>query len=132
MSVAELELERLGLVPADVREFVIDRDASCCRVCGQFVEDPALHHIRYRSQGGLDIPSNLVTIGWLPGHDCHLPIVHANKRLWQPILLDIAERPGITALQARRWIATAPATHRQATSQRTLASGRAAPPDAGR
>lgn len=99
----ELELERLGLVPSNVREFVIDRDGSCCRVCGRYVEYPALHHIEYRSQGGLDIPSNLVTIGWLPGHDCHLPIVHANKRLWQPILLEIAEDPSVTAFQARRW-----------------------------
>lgn len=100
---SELELERLGLVPAEVREFVIDRDGSCCRVCGRYVEHPALHHIRYRSQGGLDVPSNLVTIGWLPGHDCHLSIVHANKRLWQPILLEIAERPGVTAFAWRRW-----------------------------
>lgn len=108
MSIAELELERLGLVPAHVREFVIERDASCCRICGRYVEDPALHHIRYRSQGGLDVPSNLVVVGWLPGHDCHLEIAHADKRLWQPILLGIVERPGITALQARRWQATAP------------------------
>lgn len=104
MSGAEIELERLGLVPSDVRDYVIDRDNSCCRVCGRYVEHPALHHIRYRSQGGLDVPGNLVTIGWLPGHDCHIPVVHANKRLWQPILLQIADRPGITALQARRWL----------------------------
>jgi len=97
----------MGLVPADVREFVIDRDASCCRVCGRHVEHPALHHIMYRSQGGLDVPSNLVVIGWLPGHDCHIPIVHADKPTWQPILLEIAGRPGVTALQARRWLATA-------------------------
>lgn len=100
---SEAELERLGLVPSHVREYVIDRDGSCCRVCGQYVEHPALHHIRYRSEGGLDVPSNLVTIGWQPGHDCHLPVVHANKKLWQPILLAIADVPAITALQARRW-----------------------------
>lgn len=100
---SETELERLGLVPSHVREYVIERDGSCCRVCGQYVEWPALHHIEYRSQGGLDVPSNLVVIGWLPGHDCHVPVVHANKGLWQPILLQIADQPGITALQARRW-----------------------------
>lgn len=97
-------MERLGLVPSKVREYVIDRDNSCCRVCGRHVEYPALHHIEYRSEGGLDVPSNLIVIGWLPGHDCHLPIVHANKRLWQPILLEIAEDPSVTALQARRWL----------------------------
>lgn len=100
----ETELERLGLVPSNVREYVIDRDNGCCRVCGQWAgETPALHHIEYRSEGGLDLPSNLVTIGWLPGHDCHLPVVHARKRLWQPILLAIVEQPGVTAYQARRW-----------------------------
>lgn len=106
---SELELERLGLVPADVRDYVIERDASCCRVCGRYVAYPALHHIRYRSQGGLDVPSNLVTVGWLPGHDCHLSVVHRNKRLWQPILLSIVDR-GVTALQWRRWEQQGPAT----------------------
>jgi len=96
-------MERLGLVPSKVRDYVLDRDAQCCRVCGRFVETPALHHIRYRSQGGLDVPSNLITIGWQPGHDCHIPVVHANKGLWQPILLAIADRPGITGLQWKRW-----------------------------
>lgn len=83
---------------------MIERDQSACRVCGRYVEHPALHHIEYRSEGGLDIPSNLITIGWLPGHDCHLPVVHRNKHLWQPILLAIAEaHPGVTALQWKRW-----------------------------
>lgn len=100
---SELELEKLGLVPSDVRELVIERDGQCCRVCGRYVEQPALHHIQYRSQGGLDVPSNLVTIGWVPWHDCHLQVAHANKRLWQPVLEAIAERPGITAFQWRRW-----------------------------
>ena len=106
---AELELERLGLVPSEVREFVIDRDDSCCRICGKYVETPALHHIEYRSEGGLDIPSNLVTVGWLPGHDCHLSVAHQNKRLWQPILLAVARVPSVTAFQARRWTAAAQA-----------------------
>jgi len=91
-------------VPNKVRDYVIERDNACCRVCGRHVEYPAVHHIRYRSQGGLDVPSNLVTIGWLPGHDCHIPIVHANKGLWEPILLEIAEaHPGVTGFQWRRW-----------------------------
>lgn len=105
---SELELERLGLVPSDVREYVIDRDGSACRVCGRYVETPALHHIVYRSQGGLDLPSNLVTIGWLPGHDCHLAIVHRSKRIWQPILLEVVEHPGVTAFAWRRWAQTRP------------------------
>jgi len=100
---SELELERLGLVPTRVREFVIERDNSCCRVCGRHVETPALHHIQFRSQGGLDVPSNLITIGWLPGHDCHLTYAHGrNARSWREIFLAIAERPDLTALQVRR------------------------------
>jgi len=102
---SELELERLGLVPADVRDFVLERDGSCCRVCGRYVETPALHHIVFRSQGGLDVPSNLITIGWVPWHDCHLQIAHGPQaRSWREIFLAIAERPGVTALQAQRWL----------------------------
>lgn len=104
----ETELERLGLVPSKVRDHVIERDASCCRICGQYVEHPALHHIRFRSQGGLDIPSNLVVVGWQPGHDCHLQIAHgANARYWRDVLLEIAEHPELTGLQVTRWRAAA-------------------------
>lgn len=100
---SELELERLGLVPTAVRDFVIERDNSCCRVCGRYVETPALHHIAFRSQGGPDLPSNLITIGWLPGHDCHLEIAHGPQaRMWRQIFLAIADRPELTALQVRR------------------------------
>lgn len=101
---SELELERLGLVPSSVREYVLERDSSSCRICGKYVETPALHHIVFRSQGGLDIPSNLITIGWLPFHDCHLKYAHGSEaRTWRPILLAIADTPSINALQARRW-----------------------------
>lgn len=105
MTSAELELERLGLVPTHVREYVLERDNACCRVCGQWLEAPALHHIKFRSQGGLDVPSNLVTIGWTPTScDCHLKVAHGrNARYWREILLAVADRPGITGLQAARW-----------------------------
>lgn len=102
---AELELERLGLVPTHVRDYVLERDGSCCRVCGRWLESPALHHIKFRSQGGLDVPSNLVTIGWTPYDcDCHLKVAHGrNAREWREVLLAIAEKPAITAIAARRW-----------------------------
>lgn len=99
----EAELERTKQVVGSLREQVIERDGSCCRVCGRYVETPALHHIAYRSEGGRDELDNLVTVGWLPGHDCHLTVVHANKRLWQPILRQVVATPGVTALQLRRW-----------------------------
>lgn len=101
---SELELERLGMVSTDVREFVIERDGQCCRMCGRYVPEPALHHVVFRSQGGLDVPSNLVTIGWAPGHDCHLTMAHGPQaRLWRPILLDLASGADVgTALAVRR------------------------------
>lgn len=101
---SELELEKLGLVPAEVRDFVLERDGQCCRLCGRYVESPALHHIVFRSQGGLDVPANLVTIGWAPWHDCHLPFAHGGEaRTWRKYLLEAAQRPGVTARQLRRW-----------------------------
>ena len=101
---AESDLERdPHTVPVSIRQHVIERDNSCCRVCGQYVEHPALHHIEYRSEGGKNHPSNLIVVGWLPGHDCHLTVVHAQKRLWQPILTEIVERPNVSALAAYRW-----------------------------
>lgn len=104
MSDREVDIEKdPHTVSRDVREQVLERDNGCCRVCGRWVESPALHHIVYRSQGGPNTVDNLVTVGWAPWHDCHLPVVHANKRLWQPILQVVVAHPGVTALQVRRW-----------------------------
>lgn len=95
-------MSEADFVPPAVRAEVYERD-GCCRVCGQFARTPGLHHIDYRSQGGLHLLSNLITIGWTPGHDCHIPVVHANKRLWQPILRQVAITDGVTAYQLLRW-----------------------------
>lgn len=91
-------------VPASVRAEVISRDCSKCRICGQWVEHPAVHHIRYRSQGGLHVPENLTTVGWLPGHDCHLKFAHGPEaRLFRELLQLAIKNPGTTALQLKRW-----------------------------
>jgi 5-methylcytosine-specific restriction endonuclease McrA len=91
-------------VPAAVRAECYERDAGHCRVCGRHVEQPALHHIVYRSHGGLHIPSNLVTIGWLFDHDCHLKLAHGPESgLYRSLLQSVVDRPGITALQVKRW-----------------------------
>lgn len=101
---SELELEAMGLVPSEVRGLVIERDGSCCRMCGRFCSYPALHHVVYRSQGGLDIPGNLVVIGQEYDHDCHLPFAHGPQaRMWREYLLAAIELPGRSALQLRRW-----------------------------
>lgn len=100
-------------IPARVRQEVLERDGwdgegAHCRICGRWVRNPGLHHIKYRSAGGLHIASNLVTVGWTPwDHDCHLTVAHgANARYWREILLEIAGRPELTALQVHRWSGT--------------------------
>ena len=103
---SELELEALGLVPSDVRDYVLERDQNCCRVCGRWQESPALHHIVFRSQGGPDLPSNLITVGWTPySCNCHLKVAHGpNARYWREIFLAITDKPALTALQVRRML----------------------------
>ena len=94
----ERALEGLA-APARVREFVLDRDGHCCRVCGAYVEVPHLHHIVLRSQGGLNSVENLITLDG----DCHLYVVHKNTRLWTPVLQQCVKTPGVTARQLMRW-----------------------------
>lgn len=97
-------------IPASVRKIVDERDKMICRVCGTYLGDRrALHHIIYggdeRGMGGRRVhnPEEIITVCWLPGDgDCHQR-VHANKRVWQPLLLEAAQRPGMTALQIKRW-----------------------------
>lgn len=97
-------------IPTSVRAIVDARDAQTCRVCGKYLGDRrALHHIIYggdeRGMGGRRVhdPAEIVTVCWLPGDgDCH-QLVHGSKKTWQPLLLEVARRSGITALQLRRW-----------------------------
>ena len=97
-------------VPASVRAEVIERDGSSCRICGRYVQTPGLHHIMFRSQGGrrtpsgLHMPDNLVVVGWLPGHDCHLTRAHGPRAMtFRAALTAVVEQPGVTALQLIRW-----------------------------
>jgi hypothetical protein len=67
-------------VPAAIRKAIRKRDGRC-RWCG--VDNLLqVHHILYRSQGGPDEPSNLITL-------CldHHAEAHSNKKKWQPVLL---------------------------------------------
>ncbi len=94
----------LGIVPVQIRQRVIERDHHCCRVCGRYVETPALHHIVFRSHGGLNTLDNLVTVGWQPGHDCHLTVAHGrHARMVADLLKRCAADPSVTALQLLRW-----------------------------
>lgn len=102
-------------VPAAVRDAVDERDQMHCRVCGKFLgERRAHHHIVYggddRGMGGRRVhnPAEIVTICSFPGdpdwgvRPCH-DRVHNDKSYWQPLLLECAARPGVTALQLARW-----------------------------
>lgn len=103
------------IVPASVRAQVDTRDGLHCRVCGKYLgERRALHHIRYggdlRGLGGRrqHRAEEIVTVCWLPGdNDCH-QLVHSNKALWTDLLLEVVRRPGLTALQLKRWGRTDP------------------------
>jgi hypothetical protein len=92
----------VGQIPEALRYEVLDRDKSTCRFCGRFTDAPALHHIRYRSEGGLNHADNLITVHWMYAPRCHERI-HDRKRVWQPIGLYVATRPGLTMLQVARW-----------------------------
>lgn len=87
-------------VPAATRAQVLDRDNGNCRVCGAHAENPAVHHIFYRSEGGgpdgLHVLSNLVTVHWMFAPRCH-EVVHGSKGLWQPLLAEVVKYDGMTA-----------------------------------
>lgn len=111
VELASLELDKIKdgdgrnetlSVPDSVRAEVMERDGNICRFCGGYVEHPALHHIRYRSEGGRNVPENLISLHWMYAPRCHEKI-HSLKRLWQPLGLQVVKTPGVTMLQLERW-----------------------------
>lgn len=72
-------------------------------MCGSWGESLAIHHVRYRSEGGLHVLKNLVSVHWMYAPQCH-EVAHANKGRWQPVLLYVARTPAVTALQVARWL----------------------------
>lgn len=91
-------------VPTRVRRAVIERDGHCCRVCGRWVETVGLHHVVFRSHGGPNTEDNLVVVGWLPGHDCHLVHAHGVRAaVFREALQVCILTPGLTAVQLLRW-----------------------------
>lgn len=94
-------------VPAAMRKEVAERDGGHCRFCGKYDELLCVHHILYGGDVGMGArrlhrPENLVSLGWSPWHNCHW-LVHSNKKLWQPLALQVVHEPGLTMLQLRRW-----------------------------
>lgn len=94
MSGADEEL----LIPTVTRAEILERDSHVCRLCGAWSEVIHVHHIIYRSGGGKNTDDNLISLDWR----CH-EIAHSNKRLWQPVLRQVAITPGVNGLQLLRW-----------------------------
>ena len=92
--------ERYGI--ATLRTAVFTRDGYTCQCCGRSVKDHAIlhvYHIRYRSQGGIDQMSNLITVC----EKCHTPADHQpGGKLWnwKP---DVKSFKGATYMTAVRW-----------------------------
>jgi hypothetical protein len=68
---------------------VYERDKGCCQFLFCFKQNVELHHIRYRSERKdlIDEPSNCIML-------CseHHKLVHSNKKMYQPILLEIIKK----------------------------------------
>lgn len=92
--------ERYGI--ATLREAVFLRDGYKCQCCEKSVKDGAIlhvHHIKYRSQGGTNRMSNLITVC----DKCHTPKNHKpGGKLWnwKPKL---AEFKGASYMTSIRW-----------------------------
>ena len=90
-------------IPESVRREVMERDGGICRFCGTHAESPALHHVVYRSQGGKNIPENLITVHWMYAPRCHERMHGPKARLYRPLGLQVIKTPGVTVLQLERW-----------------------------
>lgn len=69
-------------IPKRVKEIVWERDGGVCAVCGSPNAAPVAHYIA-RSQGGLGIPENIVTL--CP--DCHRAYDQSDSRQWYRAVL---------------------------------------------
>ena len=92
--------ERYGITT--LREAVFARDGYTCQCCGRAIKDGAIlhvHHIVYRSQGGTNRMSNLITVC----DKCHTPANHKQGGKlynWKP---KIASFKGATYMTTIRW-----------------------------
>ena len=89
-------------IPEATRWKVYERDNQRCRLCGRAnAYTYSVHHIVYRSAGGNNDLDNLILLCGSGSSDCHLK-VHSNKNLYEPVLQELIEKPGITGLALMR------------------------------
>ena len=68
VSLAEHEEEEEKVISRELRAQALERDMWMCMSCGnEDLDNLTLHHVVYRSLGGLDDLENLVTLCW----ECH-------------------------------------------------------------
>lgn len=58
----------------NIKQYVLTRDKRACQHCGKKETRLEVHHIKFRNQGGIDKPSNLITLC----SKCHKNL-HENK-----------------------------------------------------
>lgn len=73
-------------MPQEVRMAVMGRDLQRCCFCGDR-HGLVVHHVRYLSEGGKHQLDNLVTLC-----DKHHLLVHSDKNVYQPLLLELLNR----------------------------------------
>lgn len=64
----------------DIYSQIVENEPYC-QLCGSS-NYLHIHHVYYRSQGGLTTPKNLIRLC----EKCHM-LVHSNKKKYQPMLL---------------------------------------------
>ena len=78
-----------GKISPEVYDAVLQADSNRCRLCGG-TENLAVHHIFYRSEAKYfpwcSQRHNLIT---LCNQECHLNIVHKDKKKYKPLCLQI-------------------------------------------
>lgn len=87
-------------IPESIRKLVVERDNSCCRLCGQHQDHPHLHHIVYRSQLGRHTVDNLISLCF----KCHMDRAHgAHAHKWREIFVELTQNPAVTGFALWRW-----------------------------
>lgn len=65
----------------NIKQYVLTRDKRTCQHCGKTETRLEVHHIKFRSQGGTDNPSNLITLCSKCHKDLHSNKIFINKAI---------------------------------------------------
>lgn len=82
----------------NVKQYVLTRDKRICQHCGKNNTKLEVHHIKFRSNGGTDKPSNLITLC----SKCHKDL-HKNKFSIKSIKKDYKPNTFMSIIHKRFW-----------------------------